>query len=175
MLSLYESVGTCVLLCAPQRIGDAATRLLAELALRSMVQVLDGGNRLQAYPLTRALRARSVQVNTLSQRVLIRRAFTAYQMLALLESVPTAPIPCVILDPLAAFYDETLPIGQARLLAQRCLQQVERLKKAAPVFIFLTPAPCPQRAFLPAMICEKTDALFLEQEEARVASQLALF
>jgi hypothetical protein len=155
--------------------GDMATRLLVELALRGTVLVMDGGNRLQAYPLARALRERTTHIHLLSRRVLVRRAFTAYQMLALLESAPAAAFPLVILDPLATFYDETLAPAPARWLVQRCLQEVERLKQAAPVFILLGRCPSPARRFLHDMVCQKADALFFEAEESSGAVQPTLF
>jgi hypothetical protein len=56
ILSTSVSAGMCVLVCSRERVEDKATHLLAELALRGKVLVIDGGNRLQAYPLERALR-----------------------------------------------------------------------------------------------------------------------
>ncbi|GIV65310.1 MAG: hypothetical protein KatS3mg046_570 [Bellilinea sp.] len=165
----------CVLVCSRERVEDKATHLLAELVLRGKVLVIDGGNRLQAYPLARALRERTTRLDLFSQQVLIRRAFTAYQMLALLESAPPAAFPLVILDPLATFYDETLAAGQARWLVQRCLQEIERLKRAAPVFLLLRTCPLPQRRFLQDMVCRQADTLFYEQEETTSFVQPALF
>lgn len=175
MLLPAVSGGLCVVVGERQRLGDTATRLLVELALRGTVLVMDGGNRLQAYPLARALRERTTRLHLLSQRVLVRRAFTAYQMLALLESAPAAALPLVILDPLATFYDETLAPAAARWLAQRCLQEVERLKQAAPVFILLGRCPSPERRFLHKMVCQKADTLFCELEELSGALQPPLF
>ncbi|GIV65363.1 MAG: hypothetical protein KatS3mg046_623 [Bellilinea sp.] len=165
----------CVLVCSRERVGDAATHLLVELALRGEALAIDGGNRLQAYPLARALRERTNRFDFFCQRVLIRRAFTAYQLLALLESLPLLTSPLVILDPLASFYDETLPVGQARWLVQRCLQEIERLKRAAPVFLLLRTCPLPQRRFLQDMVCRQADTLFYEHEEITSFVQPALF
>ncbi len=169
-LASYDPVGICLFLCTRRRLGDLSTRLLSALALRGTVRVLDGGNCFQAYPLVRALRARATQVDALSRRVWIRRAFTAYQMLALLESTPTVPLPCVILDPLATLYDETLAVPQARLLMQRILEQLNRLKKAAPLFILISPPP-PQRHFLQEMLSRQAEFLFHEQEDPPTAEQ----
>lgn len=175
MLATSFSTGMCVLVCSRHTVGEAATRLLTELALRGKVLVMDGGNRLQAYPLARALRERTTRIDLLGQRVLIRRAFTAYQMLALLESAPADSLPVVVLDPLATFYDETLAIPPARRLLQRCLQQVERLRKSASVFLLLAAVPSPQRRFLQEMVCQKADVLFFEEEKPPGFSQPALF
>lgn len=175
MLFTSVSLGLCVLVCERQTAGDAATRLLVELALRGEALAIDGGNLLQAYPLARALRERTNRFDLFCQRVRIRRAFTAYQMLALLESLPLLTSPLVILDPLASFYDETLPVGQARWLAQRCLGEVERLKQAAPVFILLRTCPSPQRRFLHEMVCHRADTLFFEPEKTSSFVQPSLF
>lgn len=156
-------------------LSDAATSLLAELALRGKVLVIDGGNCLQVYPLARALRERTTHLDLLSRWLLIRRAFTAYQMLTLLESTPAFSSPLVILDLLAAFYDETLAIGSARWLIQRCLQEITRLQNHAPVFILLISSPTSQRRFLQEMMCHKADTLFVEPQKSSSFVQPALF
>ncbi len=175
MLPAPLSTGFMILCCKRNTVRDTATRLLTELALRGATLVLDGGNCVQAYPLARALRQRTTKLNSISRRVLIQRAFTAYQMLALLEDTPAAPMPCVILEPLATFYDETLSSEQARLLLQRCLQQLERLSKSAPLFVLLSEAPSPQRRFLQAMLCQRADVWLLEPESPPSIRQLGLF
>jgi len=175
MLSTSISAGICVLVGSRDRLSDAATALLAELALRGKVLVIDGGNRLQAYSLARALRERTTRLDLLSQRLLIRRAFTAYQMLTLLESTPALTSPLVILDLLATFYDETLAVGSARWLIQRCLQQIDRLQNHAPVFILLISSPTSQRRFLQEMVCKKADTLFVEPQTSSSFVQPSLF
>lgn len=165
----------CVVVCSRDGLREMATPLLAELALRGKVLVIDGGNRLQAYPLARALRERTTRLDLLSQRLLIRRAFTAYQMLALLESTPVLSSPLVILDLLATFYDETLAVGLARWLIQRCLQEINRLQNQTPVFILLISSPTSQRRFLQEMVCDKADTLFFEPHKSSSFVQSSLF
>ena len=43
------------------------------------------------------------------KRIFIRRAFTCFQMQALLDNTPSLPQPHIILDLLATFYDEQVP------------------------------------------------------------------
>lgn len=175
MLSTSISAGMCVLVCSHDGLREMATPLLAELALRGKVLVIDGGNRLQAYPLARALRERTTRLDLLSQRLLIRRAFTAYQMLTLLENTSALSSPLVILDLLVTFYDETLAAGPARWLIQRCLQEIDRLQNHAPVFILLISSPTSQRRFLQEMVCKKADMLFIEPRTSSFFVQPSLF
>ena len=63
--------------------------ITAQLALRGEVTVLDGGNRFQAYPVAHLIRRQTPDVRAAAERLFIRRAFTCYQMLALLENTPS--------------------------------------------------------------------------------------
>ena len=132
---------TVTVLVTPAHSGDLLARLLAELALRGRLTVLDGGNRFPAYRLLQHLRLRLPDPASVARQVTIRRAFTCHQVLALLESAPPLPHPTVLLDPLAAFYDENVPLPESSRLLDSALRQVERLRQHAPVLIVLPPPP----------------------------------
>ena len=66
----------------------------------------DGGNRFSAYQVAGMIRRKTVHVESAARRLFIRRAFTCYQMVSLLEDTPAIPTqPYLILDLLATFYD----------------------------------------------------------------------
>ena len=67
--------------------------LIAELALRGPVTVLDGGNCFPAYRIAQLIRRKSLQVDSISRHIFVRRAFTCYQMVNLLESTPAIWLP----------------------------------------------------------------------------------
>jgi hypothetical protein len=65
----------------------------------------------------------------------LARAFTCYQMVALLNQTPAQPLPTLVLDLLATFYDESVPGVESRRLLQACILQLQRLNAQAPVAI----------------------------------------
>jgi hypothetical protein len=159
----------------PHASQDLMSYLIAEVALRSSVTVLDGGNRFAAYEVARLLREKTVQLASISKRIFIRRAFTCHQMLALLENTPDLHQPCLLLDILATFYDENVPIPEAKRLFDLCLAQIERLKLHAPVVVSLGPPLSGERVFLFDLLCAQADQLEQIEVPFPVVSQLMLF
>ncbi len=167
--------GALLVICAPHAAREPIACLTAELALQGSVTVLDGGNRFQPYRVARLLRQKTVDVTSAAQRIFIRRAFTCYQMLALLECTPSFRQPYIILDLLATFYDDHVPAHEARRLLEACLHQVERLGQFAPVVVTLAPPLVPERAFLVELVCARADQLLMPEVPAPVETQLPLF
>jgi hypothetical protein len=108
------------------------------------VRVLDGGNRFQAYVISRAVRGRLEILN----RITISRAFTCYQVRSLLENTPSAthvaetadggltpprlvPAPFVVLDLLSTFYDESVKMWERKRILKVCVNHLERLGRGA--------------------------------------------
>lgn len=167
--------GALTVVCAPHAAREPVSRLTAELALQGSVTVLDGGNRFQPYRVAQFLRQKTPDVNQVSKRIFIRRAFTCYQMLALLENTPSLRQPYIILDLLATFYDDHVPTHEARRLLDGCLCQVERLGQFAPVVVTLAPPPASGHAFLAEMVCARADRLLMPEVPAPAETQLPLF
>jgi len=86
--------------------SEPVAQVMAELALRGPLTILDGGNRFPAYHLIRLIRGRTPDPSAVLQHTFVRRAFTCYQMLVLLEGTPALSQPYILLDLLATFYDE---------------------------------------------------------------------
>jgi hypothetical protein len=165
---------TLTVYCAPHGGGEPVTQLLAELALRGPVTILDGGNRFPAYHLLRLLHLGSLDPAAAARRMCVRRAFTCYQVLALLEDTPALPQPCLLLDPLSTFYDEQIPAAEVTRLLESCLRQVKRLCQAAPLLVALFPAPTPERACLIERVCSCADTLYSLELPAPQVLQPAL-
>ena len=153
--------GALTVVQAPQAAAEVFSALAARLALRGPLTVLDGGNRFQPYRVARLLRERTAQVSAAAGRLFVRRAFTCYQMTALLEATLALPQPYLVLDLLACFHDEQVPPGEAARLLDLCLRQLRRLGARAPVAVSLSPAPAAGRDFLVARVCAQADCLFL--------------
>lgn len=150
---------TLTVLVTPAHSGDLLARLLAELALRGPLTVLDGGNRFPAYRLLQFLRLRLADPASVARQVIIRRAFTCHQLLALLESAPSLPHPTVLLDPLATFYDENVPLPEASHLLDSSLRHLERLRRHAPILITLPQPPIPDRIIFFERLCSAANSL----------------
>ena len=152
--------GELVVVYAPHAARDESAVIAAQLALRGPVTVLDGGNRFQAYRISHLLRRQTLEVHAAARRLYLRRAFTCYQMLALLEDTPALPQPYLILDLLATFYDDHVPEREVRRLLGLCLDQLARLGQHAPVAVTLAPPLVEERAFLVEQVCARADQLF---------------
>ncbi|MDD5368574.1 MAG: hypothetical protein PHQ40_05780 [Anaerolineaceae bacterium] len=132
--------GAVVLVLGPRAAQGAMLELSAGLACRGALRVLDGGNQFNAYRLARALRRQTVDIHTAMARISLARAFTCYQMEALLASSATQPIPTLVFDLLATFYDESVALTERRRLLGRAVRHLQRLSQAAPVAVSAQPA-----------------------------------
>jgi len=152
--------GSFTVVFARHAASEQIASVIAELVLHGPLTVLDGGNRFQAYRVAHLIRRQTPDVRAAADRLFIQRAFTCYQMLALLESTPARPQPYLILDLLATFYDDHVPSREANRLLGACLTQLERLRRSAPVAITLAPPLLEERAFLAERVCAQADTLF---------------
>jgi hypothetical protein len=154
------TTGSFTVVCAQHAAREQITSVIAELSLRGPLTILDGGNRFQAYSVAHLIRRQTTDVRTAADRLFIRRAFTCYQMLALLENTPSERQPYLVLDLLATFYDDQVPTREASRLLETCLRQLEHLRRSAPVAITLAPPLVEERAFLVERVCAQADQLF---------------
>jgi hypothetical protein len=166
---------TLLVVCGPAAARDEAAMLAVQLALQGEVTILDGGNRIQAYRMAHLLRRQTTDVDKAASRIFIRRAFTCYQMTALLENLPIIRQPVLVLDLLASFYDEQVSSREASRLLDACLRQVERIQQLAPVVISLAPPLDPERGFLVERVCQRADRLYLPEPVTPQPYQPALF
>jgi hypothetical protein len=132
--------GQILLVVAPHAAREGMLQLAAGLASRGSIRVLDGGNQFNAYQVARAARRQSADIDTLLERIFLARAFTCYQMGALLLSTRAHPFPTLVLDFLATFHDENVPMAERRRLLQHCSGHLRRLSQSAAVVISARPA-----------------------------------
>jgi hypothetical protein len=141
--------------------------LAAHLALRGQVRILDAGNQCNIYPIAQRLRRSTADVNAALARIQVQRAFTCYQVAALLVETPPAAIPTLVMDLLSTFYDEDVKLPEATQLLHGCLRHLGRLAEQAPVLVSARPpAPvCAERVGLLELL-RATAAQHWEAEEA---------
>lgn len=162
---------------APHAAREHMLALTARLARRGSLQVLDAGNRFNAYEVARFLRERGADgFREALERTRVARAFTPYQVLALLEATFSGPLPTLVLDLLNTFYDEGLPHAERRRLLVRCMAHLQRLSRRAIVVVSVRPPPPPQpdpQGLLEIVQEAADETLFFE--ELRLPKQLTLF
>ncbi len=119
--------------------------LCAGLAQRGPVLVVDGNNCFDAYLVARLLRQHEADVSAALQRLRVARAFTCYQMVALIreaclrQRARALSEPVFVLDFLAMFRDEAIPLAERRRLLKDCLPDLRGLSQQAPVLVCARP------------------------------------
>ncbi len=167
----------CLVLVAPHAASQTMITLAAHLALHGRLRVLDGGNRFNAFLAARRLRAiNAPALEKTLENIYVARAFTCYQMTAMLEQTLPNPMPTLIIDLLDTFYDESAPLPERRRLARRCALRLKALGKHAPVVVSLRPPPPdqPDPTGLQTIIQEAADLLW-QQEVPQPPTPLRLF
>lgn len=148
----------------------AAGRLLelaARLALRGPLLLLDCGNSANPLPLVRELRRLTPDPLRALGNIQAARAFTCYQVTALLEQVAFFPAqqPLLIFDLLATFYDESVSYAEGCRLLEKSLHCIRCVRRSAPVLISARcpPAGFPERRAFVEMLCHISDRYWVEE------------
>jgi len=128
-----------MLVIAPQAGRTGMLELAARLALAGPLHVLDGGNQFNVYPVARALRRQTADLTAALSRIQMARAFTCYQVSAMLAQAPTGSMPILALDLLSTFYDENVTPAESQRLLAGGLIQLQRLSRSAPVVVAVSP------------------------------------
>lgn len=171
--------GNLLLVVAPHAAAPLIWELAARLAVNGAVRVLDGGNRFNVYPVARALRRLTSDLDAALKRITLSRAFTCYQMLALLQESPSsnAPVPTLLLDFLATFYDENVTLPESQRLVAACVPHLKRLSACAPLIISVKP-PAPiaaERQVLIGQLQQVADQSWTLEAPAPVVQQPGLW
>src|SRR3972149_4851684 len=65
-------------------------------------------------------------------RIRLSRAFTCFQLAELIENAPAGPEPLIVLDLLATFYDESVPLHDSERLLATTLTHLRGVAPAGP-------------------------------------------
>ena len=167
--------GKLIVIVAVGSVSEVGSQLIAELALRGPVTILDAGNRSAPYRIAQHLCRKTPSVETIVKRIFIRRAFTCHQVLELFASIPPLNYPCVVLDMLATFYDEQIPDHEIKKCFDGCLQNLNRTCLPAPMVMVLNASPNPSRAFLLENLCNRANHVLTLETQTAPILQPALF
>jgi hypothetical protein len=162
---------------APRAAHPLLLDLSARLAAQSPLRVLDGGNQFNVYPVARALRRQTTRLTEALARITLARAFTCYQVEALLAQTPAEPLPTLVLDVLSTFYDENVRPAEGRRLFNICLNHLSRLSACAPVVVSARPpgAEFADRLPLLASLRSRAAEVWEFEEPVEVDEQLLAF
>jgi hypothetical protein len=116
-----------------------ALALTAQIALRRPVWVIDGGNRFDALWLAEYIARAGQAPEPVLDRINVSRAFTCHQMAERILSLPAEAAPLVILHLLDTFYDENVPITEARRLLNALWPVLRRRSRNVPVALTVHP------------------------------------
>lgn len=147
---------------------DRLLDLAARLALRGPLLLLDCGNRANPLPLVRELRRLTLDPMRAMGNIQVARAFTCFQVKALLEQVAFFPAqqPLLIFELLATFYDESVSYDEGCRLLEQSLHCVRHVRRSAPVLISARQPPTefPERAAFVEMLCGVADQYWVEEK-----------
>lgn len=135
---------------APHAASVLMLELSARLSAVGELRVLDGGNRFNVYPVARAVRRYTSDLTASLGRICLSRAFTCYQMAALLAETPADGLPTLVIDLLAAFHDDNVRLSESQRLLAGCIFHLKRLSQFAPVVVSVK---------LPSRLCVEKEVL----------------
>ncbi len=124
----------------PHAGGNRMLDLAARLTLRGPLYMLDCGNRSNMYHVAKALRPLTNDPTGMLRNIRLSRAFTCYQVHALVEKlVPQAGVPVLILDLLSTFMDESVHLDESVMIFDKTMRCIQAASRVAPVVVGAKP------------------------------------
>jgi hypothetical protein len=161
--------------------GHEASIRLLELSARitgcGKLLILDCGNRANPLPIVRELRRLTDDPIAAIGNIRTARAFTCYQVLALLQQLEqrTTPVqnPVILFDLLASFYDESVNFREGLRLLDLTLKSLARVRSIAPLLVSARPpfADFPERKTFVDMLLGISDQYWIEEPAAQPQEQ----
>ncbi|MDH3944533.1 MAG: hypothetical protein OEV06_10615 [Anaerolineae bacterium] len=173
-LTTLERGGLALVTGDPARTKTLMQDLAASAAAHGRVCCLIGGNRFSPDAITYALASRqNVSYEEAMGRLQLSRAFTCYQLAALLRRTDTG-LPTLVFDLLSTFADENANDRQVEHLLRGCLNDLHRISRRAPVVV--SAHTHPNREHLLEMVrAQAGETLILEAEQDAAALQMSMF
>lgn len=150
---------------------EASNRLLelsARFALVGRLLILDCGNRANPLPIVRELRRLTDDPIAALGNIRTARAFTCYQVAALLEQLEQRPnpveTPVILFDLLTSFYDESIDYGEGLRLLDYSLDCLTHVRTSAPLLVSARPpfADFPERRTFLDKLLRISDRYWIE-------------
>jgi hypothetical protein len=143
-----------VIVCGPQAHGLAAYTAARAVCEHRPVRIICGDNRFDRYAVARFAKSKGVQPETALSSILIARAFTAYQLVELVERLDTHNRLVLITGPCSTLFDEDVPfVNAARLFYRVLWRLVELAREGMTLMLVQREAP-----LAPASTCIRASA-----------------
>lgn len=126
---------TLVYETGPQR--AAVDESIIQIALSGPALVMDAGNCFNPLRLVRSIRRQTLRINQVLENIQIARAFTCFQVVALLEQTRDPQGPIFILRPLTTFQDEMAQVHERIRLLGEVDRHISRLQKEVAVTVMV--------------------------------------
>lgn len=126
------------LLWGEEGIGRATSEIATAVVLRGgAIRLVEGANRFDPYAVARTARLRGVDPRALLRRIALARAFTAHQLVTMIEGIEVPAGGCVVVTGVVGlFSDEHIPPEEIRRLFPRALDALARLvAEGVPVLV----------------------------------------
>lgn len=117
-------------------LSEKMLQLIAALSLKQRLTVLDCGNRSNMYAVAKLIRPFTDDPVNVMNHIRLSRAFTCYQVLAMLAELPVDGTPVIVLDLLSTFLDESVNLNKRLRLLDSSLNLLRRISQDAPVAIW---------------------------------------
>jgi hypothetical protein len=164
-----------LLLNAPRSyLHNLMPQLIARLALKGELFIIDAGNAFRPYTIAREIRRLTEEVNPLLENIKLSRVFTCYQVLTRLETLDNPRMPILVLDLLDMFYDEHTSSKERERLLRKSLDCLKHLSQDVPVAISCGVSKNENYAGWIAAVRQYTDEVF-QLEQAPVPENYRFF
>jgi len=135
-----NQVGKWLLIVGPHSVRQLMMKVIAGLAEKEPVRVVDAGafvtsKQLDYLEIAQHLRGKPGAL----ERIEIGKPSSPHQVLMLLERTPCSAIPFVVLDLLNTFYETSVKFGERKRLLRGCLENLNRMEKYAGGVVSVTP------------------------------------
>ena len=110
---------------------------IIRVAMSGPVMVMDAGNCFNPLRLVRHIRQQTIRIHQVLERIRVARAFTCFQVVALLEQTRDPQGPVFIFRPLATFRDEMAPANERLRLLREVDQHIARLQNTVAVTVMI--------------------------------------
>lgn len=137
--------------------------LAAALAHVDGATIIDAGNHFNAYLVAGRIRYHTHELSILDS-LQIARAFNCYQVVELLKVVPLNGCPCLVIDLLDTFLDDSVSLQHRLILVSQALEQCHQIRKHQAVVVSLSlPREDVQQWHRMAVLIRKQATIRLEE------------
>jgi len=150
-----------VIVCGSQASGLATYTVARAVCERQTVKIICGDNRFDPYAVARFARLKGVRPEAALSSILIARAFTAYQLVELVERLDSPNRLVLITGPCSTLFDEdVLFVDAARLFYRLLWRLVELARHGMTLMLVQREAPqTPRRAYFLKDLCAAADVV----------------